>query len=71
MAPFANRILFEVTEQPFDNPDRPGVPRLACAVAQFDAARQLKNPANGIIRLSPSAFVPATEFNPAVHCIAP
>jgi hypothetical protein len=66
-----NRILFEVTEEPFDAPGERGVARLACARARFNAARQLKEPANGIISLPPEAFVPADEFDPAVHCVDP
>jgi hypothetical protein len=68
---FENRILFEVTEQPFDNPRRPGVARLACARARFDGARQVKDPANGVMRLDPEAFVLATDFDPARDCVDP
>jgi hypothetical protein len=66
-----NRILFEVTEEPFDAPGERGVARLACARARFNAAKQLKEPANGIISLPADAFVPADEFDPAVHCVDP
>ncbi len=66
-----NRILFEVTEQPFDAPGEQGVPRLACVKARFDGARALKLPANGRIALPDGAFVPATDFDPAVHCLDP
>jgi hypothetical protein len=66
-----NRILFEVTEEPFDAPGERGVARLACARARFNAANQLKEPANGIISLPADAFVPADEFDPAVHCVDP
>jgi hypothetical protein len=66
-----NRILFEVTEQPFDSNSEAGVARLACARARFDAERQLKDPANGVIVLPPTAFVPADEFDPLLHCVDP
>lgn len=66
-----NRILFEVTEQPFDSNDEAGVARLACARARFDADRQLKDPANGLIVLPPTAFVPADVFDPVLHCVDP
>lgn len=66
-----NRIIFEVTENPFDQPSEPGVARLACARARFDAAQRLKNPANGRITLPREAFKPANEFDPAVDCVDP
>lgn len=66
-----NRIIFEVTEQPFDQPDEPGVARLACARARFDADKRLKDPANGKITLPREAFKPANEFDPSVDCIDP
>jgi hypothetical protein len=66
-----NRILFEVTEQPFDAPGEQGIPRLACVRARFDAARALKLPANGRIVLPDGAFHVATEFDPLVHCVDP
>ena len=66
-----NRIIFEVTENPFDMPSEPGVARLACARARFDATRRLKDPANGKMILPREAFKPATEFDPAVDCIDP
>lgn len=66
-----NRIIFEVTENPFDMPSEPGVARLACARARFDATKRLKDPANGKMILPREAFKPATEFDPAVDCIDP
>lgn len=66
-----NRIIFEVTENPFDQPNQPGVARLACARARFDAGKRLKDPANGKMILPREAFKPATEFDPAVDCIDP
>ena len=66
-----NRILFEVTESPFDAPGEPGVARLACARARFSAAKEIKDPANGTITLPPDAFVPADQFDPAIHCVDP
>ncbi|HEY1100723.1 MAG TPA: hypothetical protein VGF99_17410 [Myxococcota bacterium] len=66
-----NRILFEVTEEPFDAPGERGVARLACARTRFDAANQLKEPANGLFTLPPTAFVPADEFDPLIHCVDP
>jgi hypothetical protein len=71
LLPFENRILFEVTESPFDAPGEPGVARLACARARFDAERRLKEPANGRLTLPREAFKPATQFNPALDCIDP
>lgn len=66
-----NRILFEVTESPFDAPGEPGVARIACARARFDAAKRLKDPANGRIELPREAFKPAPDFNPALDCVDP
>jgi hypothetical protein len=66
-----NRILFEVTEEPFDAPGEPGVARIACARARFNAGEQLRDPANGTMTLPPEAFVPANEFNPETDCIDP
>lgn len=66
-----NRIIIEVTEQPFDSNDEPGIARLACARARFDADRQLKDPANGLIVLPETAFKPADLFDPLVDCIDP
>ncbi len=66
-----NRILFEVTEQPFDAAQEQGVARLACARARFDAARELKDPANGLIVLPASAFKPADLFDPQLDCVDP
>ena len=66
-----NRIVFEVTEAPFDAPGEAGVARIACARARFNGAEQLRDPANGTMTLPPEAFVPANEFDPAVHCIDP
>lgn len=66
-----NRILFEVTEQPFDAVNEAGVARLACVRARFDAERQLKNPANGIVVLPATAFKTADAFDPAVDCVSP
>jgi hypothetical protein len=66
-----NRIIFEVTEQPFDSSSEQGVARLACARARFDAERQLKDPANGVIVLPESAFKTAEEFDPLVDCVDP
>lgn len=66
-----NRIIFEVTENPFDQPNEPGVARLACARARFDATKRLKDPANGKMILPREAFKPANEFDPAVDCIDP
>ncbi|MDP2342390.1 MAG: hypothetical protein Q8O67_15650 [Deltaproteobacteria bacterium] len=66
-----NRIIFEVTEQPFDSSSEQGVARLACARARFDAERQLKDPANGVIVLPESAFKTADLFDPLVDCIDP
>jgi hypothetical protein len=71
MAPGDNRILFEVTEQPFDAPDEPGVARIACVRARFDAARGLKEPADGRIVLSDDAFRSADVFDPLVDCVDP
>ena len=66
-----NRIIFEVTEAPFDAPDQPGTARLACARARFDADKRLKSPANGEITLPREAFKPADQFDPAVDCVDP
>lgn len=66
-----NRILFEVTESPFDAPGEPGIARIACARARFDAAQQLRDPANGIMTLPPEAFVPADVFDPDEDCVDP
>ena len=66
-----NRIIFEVTEEPFDAPGEPGIARLACARARFNAAEALKDPVNGLISLGPDAFVPADIFDPAIHCVDP
>ncbi len=71
MLPGENRIIFEVTEAPFDAPDEPGTARLACARARFDADKRLKDPANGEITLPREAFKPANEFDPAVDCVDP
>jgi len=71
MLPGENRIIFEVTEAPFDAPDDPGVARLACARARFNAEKRLKEPANGQMTLPREAFKPANEFNPATDCIDP
>ena len=71
MAVSENRILFEVTEQPFDAANEQGVARVACARARFDADRQLKDPANGVIVLPESAFVTADVFDPDLHCVDP
>ena len=71
MAEAENRILIEVTEQPFDAPNQAGVPRLACARARFNAAQRLKDPANGVVQLPRDAFKPATEFNPITDCVKP
>jgi hypothetical protein len=66
-----NRILIEVTEQPFDAPEEPGAAQLACVRARFDAGRGVKVPANGRVTLPPEAFQPADVFDPAVHCVEP
>lgn len=66
-----NRIIIEVSENPFDSPSEPGITRLACARARFNAAARLKDPANGRITLPREAFKPATEFDPAVDCVDP
>ena len=66
-----NRILFEVTETPFDAPSDPGVSRIACARTRFDASKRLKFPASGIFQLPPDAFKPADEFNAATDCVQP
>ena len=66
-----NRIIFEVTEQPFDSTTEQGVARLACARARFDADRALKDPAGGVMTLPESAFKPADVFDPAVDCVDP
>lgn len=66
-----NRILFEVTESPFDAPGEPGVARIACARAAFNAEQQLRDPANGVMTLPPEAFVPADVFDPNLHCVDP
>lgn len=66
-----NRIIFEVSENPFDAPSEPGVTRIACARARFNADQRLKDPANGRITLPREAFKPATEFDPAVDCVDP
>ncbi len=66
-----NRILIEVTEQPFDSDAVQGVARLACVRARFDAAAQLKDPANGLVVLPPEAFKPADLFDPATDCVDP
>jgi len=66
-----NRILLEVTESPFDAPGEPGVARIACARARFDAAQALKEPANGIMTVPEVAFIPADQFDPEVHCVDP
>ena len=71
MQPGENRVLFEVTEQPFDAPDEAGVARIACVRARFDAARSLKEPANGRIVLPEDAFRPANVFDPSVDCVDP
>lgn len=71
MALAENRVIFEVTENPFDQPNEPGVARLACARARFDAVKRLKDPANGKMILPREAFKPATEFDPAIDCIDP
>lgn len=71
MARGENRILLEVSEAPFDAPNEPGVTRLACVSARFDAKQRLKVPANGIIDVSREDFVEAGEFDPAVHCKQP
>jgi hypothetical protein len=63
--------MFEVTESPFDAPSVPGVARLACVRARFDAERHLRDPANGIVTLPPDAFVSADVFDPAIHCVVP
>ncbi len=66
-----NRIMFEVTESPFDAPSEAGVARLACVRARFDAERALREPANGVVTLPPDAFVAADVFDPAIHCVVP
>lgn len=66
-----NRILIEVAEAPFDAPNEPGISRLACVSARFDAKQRLKVPANGIVDVHRLAFVEATEFDPTVHCVQP
>jgi hypothetical protein len=71
MLPSENRILFEVTESPFDSPSERGISRVACARARFDADKRLKEPANGEMILPREAFKPADEFNPAVDCVDP
>ena len=63
--------ILEATEAPFDAPSEPGVPRLACVRARFNAAERLKDPANGKITLDRSAFKPANEFDPALDCVDP
>jgi hypothetical protein len=60
-----------VTESPFDAPNEPGIARLACARARFDAQESLKDPANGEITLPRTAFKPATEFDPDLDCVDP
>ncbi len=71
LLPSENRILFEVTEEPFDAPGEPGVSRIACARARFNAAEQLRDPANGTMTLPPEAFIPAELFDPTADCIDP
>lgn len=71
MARGENRILIEVSEAPFDAPSEPGVARLACVSARFDAKQRLKLPANGIVDVSREDFVEASEFDPTVHCKQP
>jgi hypothetical protein len=71
MLPGENRVLFEVTEQPFDAPGEAGVARIACVRARFDAATGLKEPANGRIVLPDDAFRPADVFDPLVDCVDP
>lgn len=71
MARGENRLLLEVSEAPFDAPNEPGVARLACVSARFDAKQRLKVPANGIVDVHRLSFVEASEFDPTVDCVQP
>jgi len=66
-----NRIILEVSEAPFDNPDETRTSQIACVSARFSAEQQVKLPANGIIDLPKEAFIAPELFDPDVHCVAP
>ena len=66
-----NRILVEVAESPFDAPSEPGIARLACVSARFNADQRLKSPANGIVTLPRIVFKDAREFTPEKDCVVP
>jgi hypothetical protein len=71
MLPSENRILIEVAESPFDAPSEPGIARLACVSARFDADQRLKSPANGIVTVPRLAFRDARLFSPESDCVVP
>jgi hypothetical protein len=66
-----NRILIEVAEAPFDAPTEPGIARLACVSARFNADQRLKSPANGIVTVPRLAFKDARAFQPEKDCVVP
>ena len=66
-----NRVLIEASEAPFDAPSEPGITRIGCASARFDANQRLKIPANGVIELTVGDFYDVGEFDPRIHCVTP
>lgn len=67
----SNRILIFAGEVPFDDPESFARYRVACVEAKFVQEGNYKVPPDGRTTVSDAQFVPLSEFNPDVDCIAP